>query len=135
MSTTKAHAFRQEQARTAKPPKAKRPPRKRRDIGVDTSLVGISATDRKRVRGPDARTHAGNRGGSVLEPPATPGAKPSRKSTRKSVDHVKQSTNLQLKASRATAAPSARAARAATTTRKARVQSKPAPRAKASTKR
>ena len=134
MSTTKAHSFQQQQARTAKPPKAKRPPRKRRDVDLDTSLVGVALPGRKRVRGPDARAHAGRRGGSVLEPVA-PGTKSTRKSTRKSVDHVKQSTNLQLKASRATAAPSARAARAATTTRKARVQSKPAPRAKASTKR
>ena len=130
MSTTKAHSFQQQQARTARPPKPPAPPRRRRAADDDAATVGA---DGKPRRGPDARAHAGRRGGSVLEPVA-PGTTSSRKSTRKSVDHVKQSTNLQLKASRATAAPSARAARGAVSTRKLRAESRPA-RASRPTKR
>jgi hypothetical protein len=102
MSTTKAHAFRQAQARSANPPKAKQPKHE--------ATAGTT--------GADARRHAGRRGGAVLEPPATVGAKPSRKSTRKSVDHTKRTTNQQLEASREASAPSARASRGARTTHK-----------------
>lgn len=112
--TTKAQEFRNAQTRAAMLAKPKAAPKRRprREDDIDTSLPGVSATDRKRVRRPDARSHAGKRGGAVLEPVAA-GARPSRKSTRKSADHVKQSTNLQLKASRASAAPTTRATRGA----------------------
>ncbi len=125
MATTKAHAFLQEQARNARPAKPKAPPKRRR-APVDPALMADAAASTppgEPVRVPDARTHAGRRGGASLEPvPA--GTTKSRKSTRKSADHVKQSTNLQLKASRAAAAPSARTARGAAKTQKARVQTK-----------
>ena len=120
MSTTKAHAFQTEQARNAKPPKPKAAVRKPRT----TTGAAIAGTVDGKPRRADARMHAGARGGSVLEP-VPPGTKPSRKSTRKSADHVKQTTNLQLKASRASSAPTTRATRGAATTQKARA-SKPA---------
>lgn len=124
MSTTKAHQFQTEQARNAKPPKPPAPPKKKPRAVTDATGPAQVGPEGKRLRGPDARTHAGRRGGAVLEP-VPPGTKPSRKSTRKSADHVKQSTNLQLKASRASAAPTTRATRGAATTQKARA-AKPA---------
>ena len=68
----------------------------------------------KRKRGPGAAGtrnesgHAGKHGGAALEDTA---GKSTRKSTRKSSDGTKRTTNLQLKAQRKTTAPSARAAR------------------------
>ena len=65
----------------------------------------------KRARGAghaDTRNeskHAGRNGGVVLEESV---GKSSRKSTRKSVDHTKRTTSLQLKAQRKHVAPSAR---------------------------
>lgn len=106
---TKAQAFRSEQQRTANPPKPKRPKRARRDEVVDTSLPGVSATDRK--AGPTRSRRAGRRGGAALEDVA-PTATRSRKSTRKSSDGTKRTTNQQLRAVRQTRSPSARAARA-----------------------
>ncbi len=105
---TKAQAFRVSQQRAAHPPKPKQPPRPRRDLVVDTAQPGVSATDRKAVRGPKAL--AGRRGGAALELNT---ATPSRKSTRKSSDGTKRTTNLQLRAERKTASPVARATRAA----------------------
>jgi hypothetical protein len=106
---TKAQAFRREQQRTARSPKPKRPKRPRRDTVVDTSLPGVSATDRKAARGTTRSRLAGRRGGAALEDVAM--AKRSRKSTRKSSDRTKRSTNQQLQAVRKTRSPSARAAR------------------------
>lgn len=105
---TKAQAFRTQQQRQSKPPKPKQPKRPRRDQPVDTSLPGVSATDRKAARGPTRKALAGRRGGAALEDTA---GKPSRKSTRKSSDRTKRTTNLQLRASRKAAAPSTRARR------------------------
>lgn len=45
--STKAEQARVEAQRNANPPRAKRLPRPRRDTQVDTSLPGVSATDRK----------------------------------------------------------------------------------------
>jgi hypothetical protein len=106
---TKAQAFRAQQQRSANPRKAKRPRRPRRDLVVDTSLPGVSATDRKTMRRSNRRLLAGRRGGAALEDPGT-GSK-SRKSSRKSSDRTKRTTNQQLQAVRATRSPSARAAR------------------------
>lgn len=75
---------------------------------MDTSLPGVSATDRKAARGPNRNLLAGRRGGAALEDSA---GQPSRKSTRKSSDGTKRSTNQQLQAVRKTRSPSARAAR------------------------
>lgn len=104
---TKAQAFRTEQQRTAKPPRPKQPKKPRRDAVVDTSLPGVSATDRKATRGPNRNLLAGRRGGAALEDGA-----PSRKSTRKSADRTKRTTNQQLQAIRETTSPTARATRA-----------------------
>ena len=101
---TKAQAFRTQQARMANPPKPKQPRRPRRDVVVDTAKPGVSATDRKAARKPTANA-AAKRGGAALEVSA---GTPSRKSTRKSSDSTKRTTNQQLKARRARTAPSAR---------------------------
>jgi len=106
---TKAQAFRTQQQRTAKPPKAKKPARPRRDAVVDTSLPGVTATDRKVTRRSNRSSLAGRRGGAALEDSGT--GTPSRKSTRKSSDRTKRTTNQQLQAVRTTRSPSARAAR------------------------
>jgi len=104
---TKAQAFRVQQQRAANPPKPKRPRRPRRDQVIDTAKAGVSATDRKAVRGP--KLLAGRRGGAALE--KTTG-KPSRKSTRKSSNRTKRTTNQQLRAERKISSSTARATRA-----------------------
>ena len=106
---TKAQRFRSEQQRAANPPKPKRPKRARRDTVVDTAKPGVSETDRKRARGSNRNRLAGRRGGAALEDAPTP--KRSRKSTRKSADRTKRTTNQQLQAVRKSRSPSARAAR------------------------
>lgn len=112
--STKAQAFRAQQQREAKPPKKKKAARPRRDTPVDTSLPGVSATDRKVGAGSsgsrNVSARAAEKGGAALEDSAT--GKPSRKSTRKSVGSVKRTTNLRRKAVRAVTAPKARAAKA-----------------------
>ncbi|MDX2091548.1 MAG: hypothetical protein SFX73_27055 [Kofleriaceae bacterium] len=107
--TSKALAHRIEQQRKAHPPRPKQPRRPRRDTDVDTSKPGVSATDRKRARRPTRSLLAGRRGGAALEDAAM--EKRSRKSTRRSADRTKRTTNLQLQAVRETRSPSARAAR------------------------
>jgi hypothetical protein len=56
----------------------------------------------------DARKHAGRRGGAALE--STRG-QPTRKSTRKSSDRTKRTTNLQLRETMRSRSPGARHAR------------------------
>lgn len=107
---TKAQEFRTLQQRTAHPPKPKKPRKPRRDVGVDTAQPGVSATDRAELRGRTRRLHAERRGGAVTEDPIV--GKPSRKSTRKSSDGTKRTTNLQLEAVRKATTPTARATRA-----------------------
>jgi hypothetical protein len=109
LMATKAQAFRTQQQRAANPPKRKRPKRARRDGVVDTSKPGVSATDRKAARRTTRSLLAGRRGGAALED--VPATKRSRKSTRKSSDRTKRTTNQQLQAIRTTRSPSARAAR------------------------
>jgi hypothetical protein len=79
-----------------------------------------ASTDAKNLEGDGAHLHnvskhAGRRGGPILEASAT---KPSRKSTRKSVDHTRAAVNLQLRAQRETASPQAQAARGTAKTKK-----------------
>lgn len=105
---TKAQAFRTQQQRAAHPDKPKQPRRPRRDLQVDTAQPGVSATDRKVERRPRPSALAGRRGGAALEGFTE---KPSRKSTRKSSDGTKRTTNQQLRAVRKTRSPSERAAR------------------------
>jgi hypothetical protein len=112
---TKAQESRTEQQRTANPPKPPKPRKRRRDAVVDTSQPGTSATDRKLERRRTRSILAGNRGGAVTEDPVSGGTRPSRKSTRKSADHTKRSTNQQLEAVRKATTPTATATRARAT--------------------
>ncbi len=104
--TTKTQDFANAAARSGK--------KKTKAAAKKTEAKTAKKTAKKRERGPGKAStrnesgHAGRQGGAVLEESA---GKPSRKSTRKSVDHTKRTTNLQLKALRKTTAPSARAAR------------------------
>ncbi|HUQ00857.1 MAG TPA: hypothetical protein VM261_00120 [Kofleriaceae bacterium] len=109
---TKAQEFRSAQQRAARPPKPKKPKKRRRDAVVDTSQPGTSATDRKVERRRTRSILAGNRGGAVTEDPVSSSTRPSRKSTRKSADHTKRSTNQQLEAVRKSTSPTATATRA-----------------------
>lgn len=117
---TKAEMARARQERSG-PKKPKKPRRPRRDLDVDTSKPGVSATDRKAGAGSTAKRNlskrAAKKGGASLEDSAT---KPSRKSTRRSSGRAKRSSNLERRAGRATTAPKARAKRAASKTKKAR---------------
>lgn len=63
----------------------------------------------------DPRKHAGRRGGAALE--STRG-QPTRKSTRKSSDRTKRTTNLQLRATMRSRSPEARHARSQAKTAK-----------------
>lgn len=90
---TRAEQFRYWTERSgAKKPKAT--PRPRRDVPVDTSKAGVSATDRRTgARKPSARVD--RKAGYVLED--TKG-RPSRKSTRKSSNRQKTDTQMRVKA-------------------------------------
>jgi hypothetical protein len=109
---TKAERFKARSERAARAPQPKRR-RLRRDIPVDTAQPGVSATDRKAGGGStgtrNATTRVAKRGGPDLEDSAT--GKPSRKSTRGSSGRIKQATNLQRRAVRATHSPETRARR------------------------
>ena len=109
---TKAQEFRTEQARNAHPPKPKKV-RKPRRLADALAAAQPDADDKTELRGRTRRLHAERRGGAVTEDPIV--GRPSRKSTRKSSDHTKRTTNQQLEAVRKTTAPSARAARAQAT--------------------
>lgn len=122
---TKAQAFRTEQMRNAHPPKPKQPKRPRRDQIVDTAAPGVAADDRSAERTPTRSRLAGKRGGAALEN-ITEG-RPSRKSTRRSSDHTKRTTNLQMKATMQSVAPTTQATRASTTRSAARAQPAPKP--------
>lgn len=110
---TKAQEFRTAQQRAAHPPEPRRARRPRRDVVVDTALPGVSATDRKRLRGRTRTLLAGRRGGAATEDATS--ARPSRKSTRKSSDGTKRTTNQQLEAVRKSTSPTAAATRAQAT--------------------
>lgn len=117
---TKAEQYRAEEQRHNQPPQPKRPKRPRRDQPVDTSLPGVSATDRKAGGNATAlrnlRTSPSKqKGGPALENSAN--GKPSRKSTRGSSGHVKLASNLQRRQVRRTHSSKARATRAAAAAR------------------
>ncbi|MCC6997174.1 MAG: hypothetical protein IT370_21345 [Deltaproteobacteria bacterium] len=111
---TKAQEFKARTQRAAKPARSKKPRPPRRDTPVDTAQSGVSATDRKVGAGNSGvrniSTSAGKRGGPRLEASLT--GKPSRKSTRKSQGRVKAAVELTRRATRKTASPKARYARA-----------------------
>lgn len=92
---TKAEWFRYHEERSG-PKKQKRPVPPRRDVPVDTAKPGTSATDQKVGHGLTARRNFSRRSAEtapyVLEESAT--GKPSRKSTRKSINRSKPSHPL-----------------------------------------
>jgi hypothetical protein len=90
---------------------AARRPREQRDLWIDTSLPGVSETDRKAGGGSVAarNTKLRIRGmGYTLEDSAQ---KPSRKSTRRSANRAKSGSKLARRQRRRTHAPKARATR------------------------
>jgi hypothetical protein len=108
---TKAEQFRVEQQRASQPPRARAPRRPRRDTPVDTSLPGISASDRKVGATSTALRNrsdsAARRTGVSLEDSKT--GTPSRKSTRRSTGRVKTAANLQSRQTRKVTSPKVRA--------------------------
>ena len=95
---TKAERFRYSTER-AGPKKPKPAPRPRRDVPVDTSLPGVSATDRKAGIPRKESLRAGTKAAYLLE--RTDGRR-SRKSTRKAAN--RQRTDAQMRTKRRTAA-------------------------------
>jgi hypothetical protein len=98
----------------AKPGRAKQPRPPRRDIGVDTSKPGVSATDRKAGLGSSARRNlkknVSSRSSVALEDAK---GRPSRKATRKAANRAKPSNNLTRRQIRRTSSAKARARKAA----------------------
>jgi ribosome-associated translation inhibitor RaiA len=90
-----------------------KPDRARRDQTVDTSLPGVSATDRKAGGNSTARRNVmarAPRATATLEDSRQ--ARPSRKSTRKSANRTKSGTNLQKRAAADARSPKRQATRA-----------------------
>jgi hypothetical protein len=104
---TKAEEFRYWAQRSG-PKKPKSSPRPRRDVPVDTSRPGVSATNRKAGVPRNASASAGKKASYALEPA---GERPSRKSTRKASN--RQRTDTKMTAKGRTATPSGRATRRA----------------------
>lgn len=108
--STKAQRFRYEAERSGAdlPPS---PPRPRRDEPVDTSLPGVSASDRKVGSGATASRNrsrsAAKKAGFALEDSAT--GKASRKAGRKSANRAKPDANLRAEAVRKTRSAKVRA--------------------------
>lgn len=103
---TKAQEFRSLQQRTANPPKPKQVRKPKRN--AVPAAVEVT-TDEATLRGRTRRLHAERRGGAVTEDPVV--GKPSRKSTRKSSDGTKRTTNQQREAVRKATTPTAQATR------------------------
>jgi hypothetical protein len=90
---------------------AARPEKLRRDAWVDTSLPGVSATDRKAGAGSTAARNTkltNRRATATLEDSRT---RPTRKSTRKSANRAKSGSKLSRRARKAAHTPKARRAR------------------------
>ena len=96
--STKSQLFRYEAERSG-PKKAKQPRRPRRDWPVDTSLPGVSATDRKVGAGSSGTRNlsesAGRKAIYALEDSAT--GRPSRKSTRRASNRQKNDQSFRAK--------------------------------------
>ena len=95
---TKAREFENLQARAAQAGHPRRTAR--RKSGPTIPKEGVTIDHNRSA-------HAGRRGGAQLEESAT--GKPSRKSTRRSSDHPRRTTNQQLQQVRKISAPSSRA--------------------------
>jgi hypothetical protein len=100
----------------SKPGKPKQAARPRRDIGVDTSKPGVSASDRKVGQGSSARRNLKKKGSTrssvALE---NSNGQPSRKSTRKAANRDKAGSNLTRRQIRRASSPKNRAQKAAAT--------------------
>lgn len=105
--STKAEEFRYWAERSG-PKKAKAQPARRRDAPVDTSKPGVSATDRRALRG-EASPRAGKKAKYALERST---AKPSRRSTRKGVNRQRTDGQMQAKSRVAEVRPRPAPARA-----------------------
>ena len=95
----------------SKPKLPKSPPRPRRDVPVNTALPGVSATDRKAGAGNGARNLKKNGTTSASFKLEASNGRPSRKSTRRSANRVKQNNNLTRRQKRRVRSPEAIAAR------------------------
>jgi hypothetical protein len=117
LMATRAERARYEMER-AKPKKAKQPRKPRRDIGVDTSLPGTSASDRRAGNGSSAMRNLkkkGSRKATVKMEDSV--GQPSRKSTRKAANHAKPGSNLTRRQIRRTTSAKARAMKAKSSAR------------------
>lgn len=101
---TKAERFRYEVERSG-PKKPKQPRAPKRAVTVDTSMPGVSASDRRGGRTESIR--AGKKAQYALEDSA---GKPSRKSTRKASNRQKTDSQMRVKQRTAEASPETRAA-------------------------
>ena len=106
----KAEQFRRDAQRPSPRPPAKKGPKRK---GVDTSQPGVSASSFKRGLGHsaprNASKHADRKAAVALEDSAT--GRPSRKSSRKSANHVKADANLHSRQTRRSTSAKARASR------------------------
>jgi len=95
---TKSQLFRYETERSG-PKKAKQPRRPARNWPVDTSLPGVSATDRRVGAGSSGTRNLSRRAGRkaiyALEDSAT--GRPSRKSTRRAANRQKNDQSFRAK--------------------------------------
>jgi hypothetical protein len=90
---TKAESFRYWTERSG-PKKPKSAPRPRRDVPVDTSQPGVSATDRRAGFPTKAARTIAAKASYAFEPAE---ARPSRKSTRKANARQRTDTKMQAK--------------------------------------
>jgi len=116
---TKAEQFR---AATIRPrPKAPRPERpKAAGLVVDTARPGVTSDQRRKggtsTAARNRAAHAARKASYALEDALAP-ARPSRKSSRRSANHIKPEANLERRQKRKLHSPDARARRFAGRTR------------------
>jgi hypothetical protein len=100
--STKAERFRYEAERSGPKKRPKPPPKPKRDAVIDTSLPGVSASDRRAAKPRNVSDHAGKKAAYILETSAT---KPSRKSTRRAANRLKNDSQMRVKRSVAEGKP------------------------------
>ena len=89
-----------------------RPEKVRRDAFVDTAARGVSASDRRAGYGATAARNTKRRTSGMTSALEDSRTKPSRKSTRTSINRGRAATGLELRATVHTRSPKARATRA-----------------------
>ena len=106
---TKTQLFRYSAERSG-PKRPKQPPRRRRDLPVDTAKPGVSATDRRAggnsTAGRNRSKSAAKKASYALE---DSGERPSRKSTRRARNRQKPDNNLKRRQTRKATSAAARA--------------------------